>query len=249
MKKWCRVHTGWKTLCCPSVWQLRHSYFVDFYVFKPAQTSCWWKSKILGERKSEVYLKVIYFSCWVVGWRGSDRCRLVVYGAWLSAGRAAFLSGSWFSVLGRCSKLEANLSISYSPSTFTALSNFLPLSLSPFFPQSLFSPHLPPTLSFSFPIHPFLFYNSAHWSQKSKKCTQNLLPIAPSLPFLSGVETWKPFSSITSCQINQSDLWQTPNRTANFSKLSRSSVWFILPEMEGMFSSHAPHSPCLRSVS
>lgn len=88
------------------------------------QTSCWWKSRILGERKSEVYLKVIYFSCCFVGWRGSDRCRLVVYGAWLSAGRVAFLSGSWFSVLGRCSKLEANLSISYSPSTFTALSNF-----------------------------------------------------------------------------------------------------------------------------
>lgn len=216
------------------------------------QTSCWWKSRILGERKSEVYLKVIYFSCCFVGWRGSDRCRLVVYGAWLSAGRVAFLSGSWFSVLGRCSKLEANLSISYSPSTFTALSNFFtPVPLTFLSSISLLTSFTSyPVLFFPHPsIHPFLFYNSVHWSQKSKKCTQNLLPIAPSLPFLSGMETWKPFSSITSCQINQSDLWQTPNRTANFSKLSRSSVWFILPEMEGMFSSHAPHSPCLRSVS
>lgn len=78
---------------------------------------------------------------------------------------------------------------------------------------------------------------------------RNTHKISPSLLFVSGMETWKPFSSITSWQINQSDLWQTPNRTANFSKLSRSSVWFIFPEMEGMFSSHAPHSSCLWSIS
>lgn len=122
------------------------------------QTSCWWKSRILGERKSEVYLKVIYFSCCFVGWRGSDRCRLVVYGAWLSAGRAAFLSGSWFSVLGRCSKLEANLSISYSPSTFTALSNFFtPVPLTFLSSISLLTSFTSyPVLFFPHPSLPFL---------------------------------------------------------------------------------------------
>lgn len=140
------------------------------------------------------------------------------------------------------------LLILHMPPFLPVFSHFLPLSLTLYFPQSLFWPLLPPTLSFSFPIHPFLFYNSEPWNQKSKKCMQNLLPIAPSLPLFSGMETrkWRTLLSVT-CQINQSDLWQTPNRTANFSNLSCSSVWFIFPEMEGMFPSHV--TPRLRPLS
>lgn len=48
---------------------------------------------------------------------------------------------------------------------------------------------------------------------------------------------WKRFSSITSCQINPLDLWQTPNGTVDFSRLSPSSVWFIFAEMADVFSS------------
>ena len=138
-----------------------------------------------------------------------------------------------------------------------ALSHFLPLSFSFFSLQSLSWPPLPPTPCLSFPNHSFrlflfcfFFYHSDSWSRKkNKKCAQNLLPVVPpNLPLLSRNGNRETFPSITSCQINQSDLWQTPNRTANFSKLSRSSVWFILPEMEGMFSSHVA-TPSMFTVS
>lgn len=59
-------------------------WFVPF-----AQTSSCCRSGTPRGRKNEVYLKVIYFCCRFVGWRGSDKCKLVVYEAWLNAGRAA----------------------------------------------------------------------------------------------------------------------------------------------------------------
>lgn len=67
-----------------------------------AQTSCWCKRGIFGERKSDVHLKVIYFCCCFVGWGESDKSKLTVYEAWFSAGKAAFLSGCWISILERC---------------------------------------------------------------------------------------------------------------------------------------------------
>ena len=91
----------------------------------------------------------------------------------------------------------------------------------------------------------YFLYNSDSRSQKKQE-THTESP--SSLPFLSRNGNRETFPSITSHQINQSDLWQTPNRTANFSKLSRSSVWFILPEMEGMFSSHVT-TPSMFTVS
>lgn len=63
--------------------------------------AAWRERGRLRERKSEVYLNVIYFSCRFVGWRRRDKCKLVVYEALLSAGKAALLWGSWLSVLGR----------------------------------------------------------------------------------------------------------------------------------------------------
>lgn len=78
---------------------LRVVLLIVFFTLSPfARSGCRGESRMLGERRNEVYLKVIYFCCHFVGWRGSDKCELVVYEAWLSAGRAAFLWGSWLSV-------------------------------------------------------------------------------------------------------------------------------------------------------
>lgn len=108
-----------------------------------------------------------------------------------------------------CGNEEANSS---------ACCNFLPVTFSLFFAQPG-----------SDPMSLLLWPSPSKWEVHQTLVT---------FTYYTEWKTWKHCSSITSCQINPFDLWQTPNRIVDFSRPSRSSVWFIFAETEDVFSSH-----------